>query len=110
MRKMASKKQNGIMISLINEFIVRVSEFHEMLEGQLRCCFPIFKFSATIKEKVIYTMNAIESPHSIYRKFNRHMCISPSDTALLKPLYPATFDTTKKWAVTSTTGRNSGAS
>ena len=42
---------------------------------------PIFKFSPDVR-KVIYTTNAF-----------------PSDTALLKALYLATFEATKKWTM-----------
>ena len=57
---------------------------------------PIFKFSATVR-KVIYTTNAIESLNSTYRKLNRQRSVFPSNTALLKALYLATFEATKKW-------------
>ena len=60
---------------------------------------PIFKFSAGVR-KVIYTTNAIESLNSTYRKLNRQRSVFPSDTALLKALYLATFEPTKKWTVT----------
>ena len=60
---------------------------------------PIFKFSATVR-KVIYTTNAIESLNSTYRKLNRQRSVFPSDTALLKALYLATFEATKKWTST----------
>ena len=59
----------------------------------------IFKFSATVR-KVIYTTNAIESLNSTYRKLNRQISVFPSDTALLKALYLATFEATKKWTST----------
>ena len=57
---------------------------------------PIFKFSMDIR-KIIYTTNAIESLNSSYRKLNRQRSVFPSDQALLKALYPATFEATKKW-------------
>jgi len=60
---------------------------------------PIFKFSVEVR-KVIYTTNAIESLNSTYRKLNNQRSVFPSDTALLKALYPATFETTKKWTTT----------
>ena len=66
---------------------------------------PIFKFSPTVR-KVIYTTNAIESLNSTYRKLNRQRSVFPSDTALLKALYLATFEATKKWTQTI---RNWGA-
>lgn len=59
---------------------------------------PIFKFSADVR-KVIYTTNAIESLNSTYRRLNRQRSVFPSDTALLKALYLATFEATKKWTM-----------
>lgn len=56
---------------------------------------PIFKFSTAVC-KVIYTTNAIESLNSTYRKLKRQRSIFSSDTALLKALYLATFEATKK--------------
>lgn len=57
---------------------------------------PIFKFSADVR-KVIYTTNAIESLNATYRKLNRQRSVFPGNTALLKALYIATFEATKKW-------------
>lgn len=59
---------------------------------------PIFKFSATVR-KVIYTTNAIEPLNPKYQKLNRQRSVFPSDTALLKALYLATFEATKKWTM-----------
>lgn len=59
---------------------------------------PIFKFSADVR-KVIYTTNAIESLNSTYRRLNRQRSVFPSDVALLKALYLATFEATKKWSL-----------
>ena len=59
---------------------------------------PIFKFSPDVR-KVIYTTNAIESLNSTYRKLNRQRSVFPSDIALLKALYLATFEATKKWTM-----------
>ena len=57
---------------------------------------PIFKFSKDVR-RIIYTTNAIESLNSSYRKLNRQRSVFPSDQALLKALYLATFEATKKW-------------
>lgn len=59
---------------------------------------PIFKFSPDVR-KVIYTTNAIKSLNSTYRKLNRQRSVFPSDTALLKALYLATFEATKRWTM-----------
>ena len=68
-------------------------------KGNWDAVSPIFKFSTTVR-KVIYTTNAIESLNSTYRKLNRQRSVFPSDTALLKALYLATFEATKKWTTT----------
>jgi len=59
---------------------------------------PMFKFSAQVR-KVIYTTNAIESLNSGYRRLNRQRSVFPSSTSLLKALYLATFELTKKWTM-----------
>ena len=59
---------------------------------------PIFKFSTEVR-KVIYTTNAIESLNATYRKLNRQRSVFPNDAALLKALYLATFEATKKWTM-----------
>ncbi len=59
---------------------------------------PMFKFSDAVR-KVIYTTNAIESLNSGYRRLNRARSVFPSATALLKALYLATFQLTKKWTL-----------
>ena len=56
---------------------------------------PIFKFSPTLRT-VIYTTNAIESLNSTYRQLNRQRSVFPNDTALLKALFLATEQATKK--------------
>ena len=59
---------------------------------------PIFKFPAEVR-KVIYTANAIELLNSTYLKLNRQRIVFPSDMSLLKALYLATFEATKKWTM-----------
>ena len=59
---------------------------------------PIFKFSTTVR-KCFYTTNAIESLNATYRRLNRQRSVFPSSTALLKALYLATFEATKKWTM-----------
>ena len=70
---------------------------------------PIFKFSSVVR-KVIYTTNAIESLNSTYRKLNRQRSVFPSDTALLKALYLATFEATKNGLPRYETGHRSTVS
>ena len=57
---------------------------------------PMFKFSKEVRT-LIYTTNAIESLNSTYKKLNRQRTVFPSDRALLKALYLATLQATKKW-------------
>ena len=59
---------------------------------------PIFKFSAATR-KIIYTTNAIESLNSSYRRLNRGRSVFPNETALLKALYLATLEVSKKWTM-----------
>lgn len=59
---------------------------------------PIFKFSADVRT-VIYTTNAIESLNSTYRKLNRQRSVFPSSQALMKALYLATFEATRRWTM-----------
>ena len=59
---------------------------------------PIFKFSTEVRT-VIYTTNAIESLNATYRKLNHQRSVFPSGQALLKALYLATFEATKKWTM-----------
>ncbi|MGG3471609.1 IS256 family transposase [Neobacillus pocheonensis] len=55
-----------------------------------------FKYPPEIR-KLIYTTNIIESYHRQLRKVTKGKSIFPSDEALLKMLYLATMDVTRKW-------------
>jgi transposase-like protein len=59
---------------------------------------PIFKFSKDVRT-AFYTTNAIESLNSSYRRLNRQRSVFPEPPALLKSLYLATIEVTKKWTV-----------
>lgn len=59
---------------------------------------PIFKFSAEVR-KAFYTTNAIESLNATLRRLNRQRSVFPSAQALLKALYLATFEATRKWTM-----------
>ena len=71
----------------------------EMMEAEMDGHPPIFKFSASVR-KVIYTANAVGPLNPPYRKLKHQRSVFPSDTALLKALYLATFEATKKWTST----------
>jgi len=55
-----------------------------------------FAFPEYIR-KIMYTTNAIESLNSQFRKVTKTKLIFPSDDSLLKMLYLATENITKKW-------------
>lgn len=55
-----------------------------------------FKYSPPIR-KIIYTTNIVEGFHRQLRKVTKSKSIFPSDRALLKMIYLATMDATKKW-------------
>ena len=55
-----------------------------------------FKFPQEIRT-IIYTTNAIENFNRQLRKVTKNKAVFPNDDALLKMLYLATMDITKKW-------------
>ena len=67
-------------------------------EDNWDCISPMFKFSQTVR-KVMYTTNAIESLNSGYRRLNRNRSVFPGSGALLKAMYLATHELTKKWTL-----------
>ena len=59
---------------------------------------PIFSYSKEIR-KVIYTTNAIESLNGSLRKVIKNKRVFPSDDAVLKQLYLALENISKKWTM-----------
>ena len=59
---------------------------------------PVFKFSKEVRT-AFYTTNAIESLNSCYRRLNKQRSVFPSSQSLMKALYLATFEVTKKWTM-----------
>lgn len=57
-----------------------------------------FRYPEEIR-KIIYTTNIIESYHRQLRKVTKSKSVFPSDEALLKMLYLATMDVTRKWTI-----------
>lgn len=57
---------------------------------------PFFAFSDNVR-KIMYTTNIIENLNRQYRKVTKGKAIFPTDKSLLKMLYLATKDATKKW-------------
>jgi transposase-like protein len=68
------------------------TEYQRCIVHQVR---NTLKYVPNKDGKVIYTTNTIESLNSTYRKLNRQRGVFPSDTALLKDMYLATFEATK---------------
>lgn len=58
------------------------------------CTF--FQFSEQIR-KIMYTTKTIESLNRQFRKFTKTKAVFPTDMALLKCLYLATKNISKKW-------------
>ncbi|WP_425298623.1 transposase [Paenibacillus uliginis] len=63
---------------------------------QLGGAGDIFKYPPEFR-KLIYTTNMIESYHRQLRKVTKGKSIFPTDESLLKMLYLATMDVTRKW-------------
>ena len=57
---------------------------------------PFFQFSEQIR-KIMYTTNTIESLNRQFRKYTKTKSVFPTDMALLKCLYLATKNISKKW-------------
>ena len=55
-----------------------------------------FKYPDEVR-RLIYTTNAIEGFNRQLRKVTKSKTVFPSDDSLLKMLYLATMDITKKW-------------
>ena len=94
----------GIDVNLKGPFYFAHAVLKQMREQKCGLIINIgsitgmFKFSADVR-KVMYTTNAIESLNSALRRLNSQRSVFPSDTALLKALYLATFEATKKWTM-----------
>jgi len=57
---------------------------------------PFFSYSEKVR-KIMYTTNQIESLNRGYRKYTKTRSVFPSDESLMKCLYLATMNITKKW-------------
>jgi putative transposase len=55
-----------------------------------------FKYPDELR-KVIYTTNAVENYHRSLRKVTKAKSVFPNDSSLMKILYLATMEVTKKW-------------
>lgn len=57
---------------------------------------PFFSYSEPVR-KIMYTTNTIESLNRSYRKYTKIKSVFPSNESLMKCLYLATINITKKW-------------
>lgn len=92
--KAAVKRLNDVTEKWKEKYPSAMNRWHENWDS----ITPIFKFSADVRT-AFYTTNAIESLNSSYRRLNRQRSVFPSPQALLKALYLATFEATKKWTM-----------
>ena len=71
--------------------------YHSLQEGlrKAKCSFG----TAVSFRQLLDSLNVVQS-FARLRKLNRQRSVFPSDTALLKALYLATYEATKKWAAT----------
>ena len=81
------------------EEAVERAGFQSMRTAYRAAVSPMFKFSDIVR-RVIYTTNAIESLNSGFRRLNRSRNVFPDSKALLKALYLAADNITKKWTNT----------
>ncbi len=71
-------------------------DFQELERTLAYVLSTYFKYPKEIR-KIIYTTNAIEGFNRQLRKVTKSKSVFPSDDSLLKMLYLATVDITKKW-------------
>ena len=57
---------------------------------------PFFSYSEPLR-KIMYTTNPIKSLNRGYRKYTKTKSVFPNDEALMKSLFLATINITKKW-------------
>ena len=57
---------------------------------------PFFSYSKPLR-KIMYTINTIESLNRSFRKYTKIKSVFPNDESIMKYLYLATQNITKKW-------------
>ena len=73
-----------------------ISQNRKIMERQLGESFNVFQVSGSVR-RLIYTTNTIEGFNRQLRKVTKSKTVFPSDESLLKMLYLAMVDITKKW-------------
>lgn len=94
----AADEESGHMLKVKEKWDSKYPNAMKRWEENWDVLTPMFKFSADVR-KVIYTTNAIESLNSVYRRLNAQRSVFPTPAALLKALYLATYEATKKWSM-----------
>jgi hypothetical protein len=87
------------MLETTEKWSAKYPNAMKRLSDNWDCISPMFKFSSEVR-KAIYTTNAIENLNSGHKRLNLASSVFPSAQALLKALYLATFELTKKWTNT----------
>ena len=94
---------SDMMLCVISYWVLSGAKRRQI--QQLRCCVlpdnratlsTYFKYPEAVR-RLIYTTNAIEGFNRQLRKVTKSKTVFPSDDSLLKMLYLATMDITKKW-------------
>ncbi len=71
-------------------------KIHKSWHGNRASLSTYFKYPEAVR-RLIYTTNAIEGFNRQLRKVTKSKTVFPSDESLLKMLYLAMMDITKKW-------------
>ena len=79
-----------------NKWADKYSSAFKIWEENWDTICPFFQFSESIR-KIMYTTNTIESLNRQFRKFTKTKSVFPTDLSLLKYLYLATKNISKKW-------------
>ena len=79
-----------------NKWADKYSSAFKIWEENWDTICPFFQFSESIR-KIMYTTNTIESLNRQFRKFTKTKPVFPTDLSLLKCLYLATKNISKKW-------------
>ena len=86
----------GALQEIKNRCTDKYASAFKIWESNWDAIYPFFQFSDSIR-KIMYTTNTIESLNRQFRKFTKTKSVFPTDMSLLKCLYLATKNITKKW-------------
>ena len=90
----------GTSIKLLDDIFIPdnviLIKIYKSWHDNLATLSTYFKYPEAVR-RLIYTINAIEGFNRQLRKVTKSKTVFPSDDSLLKMLYLATMDITKKW-------------